>query len=408
MIPHFSSETLLAATSSSHNEPTLMRSSAAMSVDATTNHVVPVVMEGPASKRQKGSDPVESGSNHSHTSTVSTVSISSSSSGGSASTSTSSSSVSSRLANSATFPLAPQQAQAQAQQSQQAQSQPEQATPLHSNVKKQARRHVSFAPVTSMVSNEWSREEVDAGWYTKDELSVLKQERKALVKVLKKVRFDLSMIDQSVHCLRGYEAYLSIQANKEYKAKRQMVWESVLREQARQRYMRISDPLMMQLVSGHATQWARDTATELGMKDAQVALAIFVEYMHEQQEDDIVDDDDDDYYNYNYNNNQQEGEEDVFNPELLLEMPLPVENNSQQQQQSLLEEDMEPISAQDCFGPPVNMDESLQRSSTAHHRNRFPLNDASELSCSSSMQSAFFSEESSQQQQCHVRRQRPL
>lgn len=147
-------------------------------------------------------------------------------------------------------------------------------------------RRVTFAPVTEIRGTHWNQEDVDQGWYTKDELAVFKEERKALVKTLKKVRFDLSRIDQSVHCLRGYEAYFSIKANKEYKQKRQMVWGAVLQEQARQRYMGRKDGLMMQLVSAHATQWARDTATELGMQDAQVALSIFLEYIQEQQEDD--------------------------------------------------------------------------------------------------------------------------
>lgn len=114
---------------------------------------------------------------------------------------------------------------------------------------------------------------------------MFKQDRKALVKVLKRVEFDLSKVDTTVHCLRGYEAYFSIQTNKEYKYKRQMVWKAVLQEQARQRYIGKHDAMMMQLVSSHATQWARDTATELGMQDAQVALSIFLDYMQEQQED---------------------------------------------------------------------------------------------------------------------------
>jgi hypothetical protein len=65
--------------------------------------------------------------------------------------------------------------------------------------------------------------------------------------------------------------------------KRQMVWDSVFQEQSRQRYLGINDTTMMQLVSSHATQWARHTANELGMKDAQVALDIFMEFMSDQQ-----------------------------------------------------------------------------------------------------------------------------
>ena len=115
---------------------------------------------------------------------------------------------------------------------------------------------------------------------------MFKVERKALVKALKKGNFDLSLVDTRKHCLRGYEAYFSLQANKEYKLKRQMVWKSVLQEQARQKRLGITDKTMMHLVSSHATQWARDTATDLGMADAQVALEIFMQYVQEQEEDD--------------------------------------------------------------------------------------------------------------------------
>lgn len=158
----------------------------------------------------------------------------------------------------------------------------------------------------------------------KEELSVFKQERKALVKVLKRVQFDLSAVDTTVHCLRGYEAYFSIQANKEYKMKRQMVWKAVLQEQARQRGLGRMDAMMTQLVSSHATQWARDTATELGMRDAQVALVIFMDYMQEQQEDDDIDEDclsfDDEYDDapiaVNWNEPLDFGEDPSLRPEL--------------------------------------------------------------------------------------------
>lgn len=116
-------------------------------------------------------------------------------------------------------------------------------------------------------------------------------ERKSLIKALKKVQFDLQRIDPNKHCLRGFEAYFSVQCNKEYKLKRQVVWQSVFQEQVRQRYLQMQDSTMMQLVSSHASQWARDTATELGMADAQEALTIFVQYMHEQQAEEEDDDD---------------------------------------------------------------------------------------------------------------------
>jgi hypothetical protein len=192
----------------------------------------------------------------------------------------------------------------------------------------------------------------------KDELALLKQDRKALVKVLKKARFDITKVDQSQHCFRGYEAYLSIQANKEYKAKRQMVWESVLREQARQRHLRIRDAMMMQLVSSHATQWARDTATELGMNDAQVALQIFLEYIQEQQED-VDEDEEEDEEEYEFN--------DSFNEGLLLEMPLPLEEEEDGSLRQDLDESAQVTS--DCFEPLNVSSQALHRARLNSHSN---------------------------------------
>jgi len=145
----------------------------------------------------------------------------------------------------------------------------------------------------------------------KQELANLKLERKVFVKALKKVDFDLTRLDQSEHCVRGYEAYCSVAANKEYKAKRQMVWSAVLQEQQRQRFQvgqqqqsqsqsqqrsSVPDPFMMQLVSAHATQWARDTATQLGVQDAQNALQIFMEFVQqEQQQPPLLEEEEDEY-----------------------------------------------------------------------------------------------------------------
>ena len=198
-------------------------------------------------------------------------------------------------------------------------------TSVHNN-RQPLQKSLSFAPITQIYSSDVTREEVERSWYTvsysmeqscrlplarasnnaftlfsrsnlslsplsppylalqKEELASLKLERKSLVKALKKVRFDLSQVNTRKHCLRGFEAYFSVQCNKEYKMKRQMVWDSVFQEQSRQRYLGINDTTMMQLVSSHATQWARDIAYELGMKDAQVALDVFMEFMNEQQQ----------------------------------------------------------------------------------------------------------------------------
>jgi hypothetical protein len=47
-------------------------------------------------------------------------------------------------------------------------------------------------------------------WYSKEELKILKNERKEIVRTLKKVNFDVRSIDTSIHELRGFECYLSV------------------------------------------------------------------------------------------------------------------------------------------------------------------------------------------------------
>jgi hypothetical protein len=47
-------------------------------------------------------------------------------------------------------------------------------------------------------------------WYSREELKMIKNERKEIVRALKKVNFDVRCIDTSMHELRGFECYLSV------------------------------------------------------------------------------------------------------------------------------------------------------------------------------------------------------
>ena len=47
-------------------------------------------------------------------------------------------------------------------------------------------------------------------WYSKEDLKVIKNERRVIVRILKKVNFDIGAIDKSIYELRGFEAYMSV------------------------------------------------------------------------------------------------------------------------------------------------------------------------------------------------------
>jgi len=131
---------------------------------------------------------------------------------------------------------------------------------------------VAFAPVITIVSTDTTTEELEESWYSRRELEVFKLERRALVKALKRVDFNLSKMDQVSYPLRGYEAYFSVRVNKEMKQRRAIVVQSVLGEQARQRCMGIVDHEMIKFVCSRATEWACHRASQLGVQDAVDSL----------------------------------------------------------------------------------------------------------------------------------------
>ena len=100
----------------------------------------------------------------------------------------------------------------------------------------------------------------------------MKLERKKIFRALKRVNFDLSQIDQSVHQLRGLEPFFSMEFNKLIQKKRSSVFQSVMAEQALQRREGKRDVEALRNASLKETKWARLRGMELGRKDAADAI----------------------------------------------------------------------------------------------------------------------------------------
>lgn len=153
---------------------------------------------------------------------------------------------------------------------------PARARPRHTSVRRLASR-VSFAEEALMYSCDCSYEEVMRTWYNKDELSSFKQDRKDLIKVLKKHHFDLPVVEKTYgrkYCLRGYEPYFSLEGNKEIRRNREFVLSSVLKEQSRQRqsFGIIADHDVIGRHCTDASKWARDGGYRLGIQDSNQIL----------------------------------------------------------------------------------------------------------------------------------------
>ena len=129
-------------------------------------------------------------------------------------------------------------------------------------------RCVSFAEEALLYRSNRTQEDVKQMWYSKTELAAFKDERREIIRMLKKVKFDLSRINQEHICLRGYEPYFSVAMNKATKYARELVSAVVFVEQSRQRMMGGFDPESLRERSCQASQWARETGMELGHTDA--------------------------------------------------------------------------------------------------------------------------------------------
>eukprot|EP00339_Tiarina_fusa_P010258 CAMPEP_0117063610 /NCGR_PEP_ID=MMETSP0472-20121206/44406_1 /TAXON_ID=693140 ORGANISM="Tiarina fusus, Strain LIS" /NCGR_SAMPLE_ID=MMETSP0472 /ASSEMBLY_ACC=CAM_ASM_000603 /LENGTH=243 /DNA_ID=CAMNT_0004783383 /DNA_START=127 /DNA_END=855 /DNA_ORIENTATION=+ len=134
--------------------------------------------------------------------------------------------------------------------------------------KRRRGQRVGFAQEVLVYNNPRELEEVQFSWYSKEQLGNFKDDRKAVIRALKKVNFDLSQIDTTVHQLRGLEAYLSISFNKMMQRKRTEVVHTVLKEQNHQRSNGLYDVEAIRNSSCQVTDWARLRGLELARQDA--------------------------------------------------------------------------------------------------------------------------------------------
>ena len=130
------------------------------------------------------------------------------------------------------------------------------------------RKSVSFADEALVYSSDWQEEEVQQAWYTKEDLNIFKKERKEIVRLLKRLNFNLDAIDHEQFCLRGFEAYFSVEINRATKYARELIATTVFAEQNRQRAAGISDIGAIRRESMRASRWTLRNALELGSRDA--------------------------------------------------------------------------------------------------------------------------------------------
>jgi hypothetical protein len=133
---------------------------------------------------------------------------------------------------------------------------------------------VSFAEDAFLYPSDWTIEDLQQTWYSKDDLADFKKERKAVVRALKRVNFDTNKVDKKKYCLRGYEPYFSMEMNKAVKYARELLTTMVFSEQKRQKMLNIYDPETIRDCSLNASEWARGNSHELGVLDSLESFAL--------------------------------------------------------------------------------------------------------------------------------------
>jgi hypothetical protein len=173
------------------------------------------------------------------------------------------------------------------------------------------RKSVAFSEEVWLYRCDKTEEEVQQSWYNREEISAFKNERRLVIQTLRAVDFRLELIDESACCLRGYEAYFSIEYNKATKFVREAALRAVLAEQHRQRTSSLAGtaaPLSspsgylpphpsegteagtaaayevdaseaLRLACRETSEWALRNAAELGANDAAFAHHLYrIEY----------------------------------------------------------------------------------------------------------------------------------
>lgn len=121
-------------------------------------------------------------------------------------------------------------------------------------------------------------------WYSKEDLRIIKDERKSIVRMLiKRANFNTndntndarSMLDTTEYELRGLENYLSSAIKEITVRKRRDALEAVLNEQCRQRKLtagrQLQDVERLRLASQTTTEWFQHRALETAQQDARDA-----------------------------------------------------------------------------------------------------------------------------------------
>jgi len=156
------------------------------------------------------------------------------------------------------------------------------APPTHSRRRRRRQNRVSFCESALVYGSTRTTEDVQESWYTKAEITTFKNQRREIVSVLKRRNFDVEQVSVQ-HCLRGFEAYFSIETNKATKAFRAMVVSLVFAEQNRQRDLGIVDKQLLRVASQRASSWALRNALDVASKDALYAMQNRILENHERQ-----------------------------------------------------------------------------------------------------------------------------
>lgn len=126
-------------------------------------------------------------------------------------------------------------------------------------------KSVSFAEEALLYASPLFIDEVCELWYSQEEYVSLKDERRTSVKLL---RFYGSEAIQNKVCIRGLEAYFSVETNKAIREARETAIRTVLNEQRLQRQLGYYDEEALRSVYIPTTEWMRNRALELARSDA--------------------------------------------------------------------------------------------------------------------------------------------
>jgi hypothetical protein len=161
------------------------------------------------------------------------------------------------------------------------------------------RKSVAFSEEIWLYRCDKTEDEVQQAWYSREEIATFKNERRFVIQLLRAVDFRLELIDESTCCLRGYEAYFSIEYNKATKFVREAALRAVLAEQHRQRTLTVSPTTShpsaclllpypsetsagassseeaLRLACRETSEWALRNAAELGANDAAFAHHLY-------------------------------------------------------------------------------------------------------------------------------------